>query len=266
MTNSQKLTQNATRKWAALAVTFAIAGGIALRAQTPASDLPKAETILDRYIEVTGGKALYEKRKTEVATGTFEMAAMGVKGTVTHYAADPDKSYTVIDLEGVGKIEQGSWDGIAWEKNVMTGSRLKDGAEKAETLRDDAFNGELNWRKQYRKVETTGTATVEGEECYKVVLTPAEGNPRTAYYSKKTGLALKIETVAVSPQGDIPVEVISSGYKTFDGILQPTKTIERAGGQEFSITIDSVKVNQSIPPEKFEIPADIKALMKPAAK
>ena len=28
--------------------------------------LPKAETILDRYVEVTGGKAAYEKRKNIV--------------------------------------------------------------------------------------------------------------------------------------------------------------------------------------------------------
>jgi hypothetical protein len=253
-----------TRKWAVIAAGFAIAGGIALRAD---DTLPKAETILDRYIEVTGGKAAYEKRKTEIATGTFEMAAMGVKGTITHYAAEPDKSYLVIDLEGVGKIEQGSSAGVAWEKNVMTGSRVKDGAEKAETLRDDAFNAELNWRKQFKKVETTGTETVEGEECYKVVMTPAEGNPRTTYYSKKTGLVLKVETVAASPQGEFPVEMINSNYKTFDGILQPTKTVEKAAGQEFSITIESVKVNETIPPEKFEIPADIKALLnKPAAK
>lgn len=258
-----------TRKWAAYAATFAIAGGVALRADQAENTaaLPKAETILDRYIEVTGGKAAYEKRKTEIATGTFEMTAMGLKGTLTHYAADPDKSYSVIDLEGVGKMEQGSSDGVAWEKSAMTGSRVKDGAEKAETLRDDAFNAELNWRKFFQKVETVGTETVEGDECYKVVMTPAEGNPRTACYSKKSGLALKIETVAVSPQGEFPVEIISSNYKTFDGILQPTKTLEKAAGQEFSITIDSVKVNEDIPPERFAIPADIKALMnKPAAK
>ena len=77
-----------TRKWAVIAAGFAIAGGIALRAD---DTLPKAETILDRYIEVTGGKAAYEKRKTEIATGTFEMAAMGVKGTITHYAASPTR-------------------------------------------------------------------------------------------------------------------------------------------------------------------------------
>ena len=39
--------------------------------------LPKAETILDRHVEVTGGKAAYQKRKSEIATGTLKFAAQG---------------------------------------------------------------------------------------------------------------------------------------------------------------------------------------------
>src|SRR6266849_9409751 len=79
--------------------------------------LPKAETILDRYVEVTGGKAAYQKRKTEIATGTLEFAAQGLKGTLTRYASDPDKSYSSLDIDGIGKIEMGSSGNIAWEKN-----------------------------------------------------------------------------------------------------------------------------------------------------
>src|SRR5205809_48530 len=39
---------------------------LAAGALPAADDLPKAETILDKYIEVTGGKAAYEKRHTGV--------------------------------------------------------------------------------------------------------------------------------------------------------------------------------------------------------
>src|SRR5262249_32605519 len=92
--------------------------------------LPKAETILDHYIEVTGGKAAYSKRKTEVATGTVEMPAQGLKGTMTRYSADPDKSYSIIELDGIGKIEQGAFNGTIWEKNAMLGPRIKSGEEK----------------------------------------------------------------------------------------------------------------------------------------
>src|SRR5258708_36503016 len=69
--------------------------------------LPKAETILDRYVEVTGGKAAYEKHKTELGTGTMTFTAQGLKGSISRYAAAPNQTYAVIELEGIGKIEQG---------------------------------------------------------------------------------------------------------------------------------------------------------------
>jgi zinc protease len=259
--NSQLMTRN----WAVYAATFAIAGGIALRADDA---LPKAETILDRYIEVTGGKAAYEKHKTEVQTGAIEVPAQGMKGTFTHYATDADKVYIVMELEGMGKIEEeGVSDGVAWQTSPMTGAHVKTGVEKAQAMREATFNEPLNWRKMFTKVETTGTETINGEECYKVVLTPAEGKPETSYYSKKTGLLVRTLATMESAMGEMEAESTASAYKDFGGVLMPTKVIQKAGTQEMIMTVTSVKVNESIPPEKFAIPPDVKALMnKPAAK
>ncbi|HLW75869.1 MAG TPA: hypothetical protein VKS01_02770 [Bryobacteraceae bacterium] len=249
-----------------IAGALTLAGGIALRADDA---LPKAETILDHYIEVTGGKAAYEKRTSEVATGSFELPAMGVKGAMTRYSDSNNNSYTVIEIPGIGKMEQGETNGVAWEKSPMTGARVKSGVEKAEALRGSMFNGSLYWRKQYAKVETTGTAAVNSEDCYKVVLTPAEGGgkPETNYYSKKTGLLLKSETTVESQLGEVPAEADVNDYKDFGGVMTPAKITQKAAGQEFTITIDTVKVNEAIPADKFAIPDDVKALTdKPAAK
>lgn len=246
------------------AAALTLTAGIAVAADEA---LPKAETILDHYIEVTGGKAMYQKRTSEIATGSVEIPAAGIKGTLTRYAAEPDKSYVVIDLEGVGKIERGVVNGVAWEKSAMQGARILSGDEKTSALREAVFNGSLNWRKLYPKVETAGVASVNGEDCYKVVLTPAEGKPETNYYSKKTGFVVKSEVIVTSPLGEVPAEMIASDYKDFAGILSPSKMVQKAAGQELSFTIDNVKANEAIPPEKFDMPADVKALVdKPAAK
>src|SRR5450432_2258011 len=86
-------------------------------AQTDA--LPKAETVIDHYVEVTGGKAAYEKRKNEIAYGTIELKAQGLKGSVTRYSAEPAQAYSIVEIEGVGKIEEGIDKGVAWDKNAM---------------------------------------------------------------------------------------------------------------------------------------------------
>jgi hypothetical protein len=240
-------------------------GGLAV-AYAASEPLPKADTILDRHIEVTGGKAAYQKRKHEITTGTVEFTAQGLKGTLTRYATDSDQTYSELDIDGVGKIETGVANGVAWENSELLGPRVKTGEEKNQSLREAAFNAPLQWRKMYPKVETASVETIGGEPCYKVVLTPPTGNAETMYFQKRSGLLVKTTLVAVNQMGEIPVESSVSDYKSFDGVLLPTKVTQKAGGQELTITIQSVKTNTEIPAERFEPPAEIKALLQKASK
>src|SRR5882757_7574647 len=91
--------------------------------------LPKAETILDRYVEVTGGKAAYEKHTRDTMTGTISFPAQGLSGKLTRYAMAPDKEYSVVELGPIGKIESGFSNGVAWEKSAILGPRIKSGEE-----------------------------------------------------------------------------------------------------------------------------------------
>ena len=225
-----------------------------------ADPLPAPEKILDHFVEVTGGKAAYDARKTEIVTGTVEFAAAGLKGNMVTYYQEPDQYYMSMELAGVGKIESGVTGGIAWENSILQGPRIKAGEERAQALREAAMNGSSHWRDLFAKAETAGEETVEGEPCYKVVLTPATGSPVTMFFEKKSGLMRKTLVVAASQLGDIPAESISTQYKNFDGILVPAKVTEKVAGQEFTITIDSVKANQPIPTEKFGLPEEVKAL------
>ena len=148
--------------------------------------LPKAETILDRFIEVTGGKAAYEKRKTEIATGTLELTAQGVKGCHHPLLGRPGQELFVARYRRRrARSNRAARRRVAWEKSAMTGPHLKSGEEKAQALREATFNAQLNWRKLYSKAETTGVETIDGEECYKVVLTPETGRPETTYYPEE---------------------------------------------------------------------------------
>jgi hypothetical protein len=227
--------------------------------------LPKAETILDRYIQVTGGKAAYQKHTRETLTGTITFPEQGLNGKLTRYAMAPDKEYSVVELGPIGKIESGFADGIAWEKSVILGPRIKSGDEKDQAAREAQFNGAAEWRTIFPKAETTGSEAVNGEDCYKVVLTPAAGKPETQYYSKKSGLLLKTAATAVSPMGEVAVEVEVSDYKNFDGILLPTRSRQKAGAQQLEINITGVTADQPFPAGIFDLPPEIKTLVDKAA-
>ena len=226
--------------------------------------LPKAETILDRWVEVTGGKAAFEKRHNEIMHGSMEFTGKGIKGTMTVYQAEPDKNLAVIEIEGIGKIESGSNGDIAWENSALQGPRIKQGDEKAGSLRDGTFNAALYWRKLYTKAETAGAETIEGHECFKVVLTAKEGKPTTQFFDQKTGLLVKTTVTRNTQMGEITAEVIADDYRKEGDVLVPHKMINRFAGQEFQIQVASVEANVDMPKNRFDLPPEIQALLKKA--
>jgi len=245
-----------SRWWAA----GLLAGWIAVCSGGQAANvaLPKAETVLDQYDEVTGGREAYKKIQTEITTGSVEFVGKGVKATLTSYKRAPNKSYSVMELQSVGAIEQGTDGEIAWEKSVMQGARIKSGEERASAFREAAFNAA--WREQFKKAETSGVETVGGRECYKLVLTPNEGSPETRYYDTKTHLLLKVTKIVKMPMGEIPAEFSLSDYRDVGGILIPHRILQSGLGQEFLVQIDRVQQNAQIPASRFDLPEDVKAL------
>jgi outer membrane lipoprotein-sorting protein len=223
--------------------------------------LPPGETILDKYIEVTGGKAAYEKIHSTVVTGTITFGAMGIKGTLTIYQAEPALMLTEINLEGVGKMLEGS-DGIAaWSLSAVQGPRLKEGEEKAEAIREATMHSDTRWRDYFTKAETTGVENVDGKPCYKVVLTPKEGSPEERYFDKDTNLLVKGARKVKSPMGELAAEGFTADYRKEGEILIPHKVTQKVAGQEIQMTIDRVEYNVTIPKEKFTLPDEIKALI-----
>src|SRR6266536_2414902 len=203
---------------------FLLCGAVLLAAGAlpAADDLPKAETILDKYIEVTCGKAAYEKRHTEISTGTMEIVGKGIKGSLTSYRSEPNKSYTEIELQGLGKIQEGTDGTVAWSLSAIQGPRLKEGDEKSTALQAARFNADLNWRDAY-KAETLGVEQVDGKDCYKVRLTPKEGMPITRYYDKQSNLLVKLAITMKNPMGEFAVESKVSDYRKEGDLLMPHK-------------------------------------------
>jgi hypothetical protein len=232
-----------------------------------ADDLPKAETILDKYVEVTGGKAAYSKIHSELATGTMTLGGMGITGKVTAYQAEPNKQLVEVDIEGMGKILEGTDGEVAWSLNAMQGPRLKEGEEKTKSIESARLNSEAVWRELYKSAETVGVEPVEGKDCYRIVLTPKTGSPVTKWYDKDSNLLVKSVAKVKTAMGDIESETTMSDYRKEGDILVPHKTVAKAMGQEFTVTIDTVKHNAEIPKDKFDLPQEIQALLKkPAAK
>jgi len=224
--------------------------------------LPEGGALLDKYVEVTGGRAAHEKVKAMIETMTVEIPAAGVKFQATAYHAAPNKSYTVMEIPGAGKMEEGTDGNIAWSLSALQGARIKEGDERAFALLDAAYDSDVRWKDYYKSVETTGTETVEGEPCYKVELTSKGGLKQTRYFSTKSGFLLKAAMTMKTAMGEIPAETVLSDYRDEGGILAPHRMVTRLMSQEMIMSVDSIKLNPEIDPSRFALPAEIQALVE----
>ena len=61
--------------------------------------------------------------------------------------------------------------------------------------------------------------------------------------------------------GEIPAESLVSDYRKVDGVLMPFLVKQKVLGQEFTVTLESVKNNAEMPKDRFALPDDVKALV-----
>ena len=62
--------------------------------------------------------------------------------------------------------------------------------------------------------------------------------------------------------GEIPAETMLSDYSKEEiGLVQPHKVHHKTLGQEFRITMDHMEYNIDLPKDRFDLPAEVKALL-----
>jgi len=224
-----------------------------------AADLPSADKLLQLSLERSGGALALAKAKNAVMTGTVEMAGHNITGPVELYQ-DGSKSYTVIDLPGIGKVEEGFDGETAWEMNALQGARIKDGDEKAAIERSSKISLLSSWHDYYKQGKTVGSEDVEGKPAWKVEMTPKEGKPETFYFDKNTMLLVRTTATIATPLGEIPVDALMGDYRVVDGIQTPFTLTQKAMSQVIVMKFDKVQYNAPIAADRFDLPPAVKAL------
>jgi hypothetical protein len=249
------------RRGVVTALALAALPGL-VRCSRAAGATADAAKLLDRYIEVTGGKAAHDSFRSSVTKMTLTLPAQDLTFAVTLYQARPNQQYTLLESPITGKIESGVHGEVAWELSAVTGPRLKEGQEKADALRDATFDAMASWRDLYAKAELAGVDTVGGKVCDKVVLTPATGRPRTAYFDRASGLIQRYDASVESPAGTVAVQTLIGDYRKEGALLMPHRTETKAMGQKRVMTVDSMAVIVDLPAGRFDPPAEVSKLLE----
>lgn len=251
-----------------IALSVAVAERASSQESTPKGDekLPEASSILDRHVEVTGGKEAYQKVKTRITEATFAMPAMRLEFPMKLYQNDQMFIRTEMDLQAMGGAQtNGLTNGVAWEISPMTGVRILEGDELENVQRNAYLHPELEWRKIYAGAKTVGIEEINGKPAYKVELTPKgkDTTPHYEFYDKESGLLVRsIRTEPAQNGGKIKLRSDTLEWKEFDGIKIPSKSKIMMETQEVVFTVEKVRHNEEIPAEKLQVPAQVQELLE----
>lgn len=224
----------------------------------PSEKLPDGAAVHASYIKALGGEEVLKGVKSRISTAKLEMPG-GMTAKLDSYQAG-GSMYVLMDLTGFGKVESGLTEGICWQRDPARGSQIMTGPEKDQLVREADLQNDLNVSKYFTKLETVGTAEVDGKNCYKVEYTPTSGEKQTRYFDVESGLLVKIESVQEMQGGKQPVSATISDYREVDGIMVSYKMTQSAMGASSSIIYETIAFNKDVPEDKLKTPADIKAL------
>lgn len=229
---------------------------------TTKADLPPAEDILERYIEVTGGRAAYEKLHNMVLRGTISITNSGQSVGVTMYKASPNKHLQILESEGVLTLRQGFDGETLWQMNRDNVARIFDGASKVAQVNEETFNAELRLPELHEGVYMVKIEEMSGEPCYHLLLTSPQVAAQHRFYSVESGLLVARRVVQPGPRGGLSMLVEFSDYEETAGVRFPRRFRKTQMGQEMITIMDSVEVNVDLPTDIFDLPEEVQAALE----
>ena len=201
--------------------------------------LPTVDQILNHYLEATGGRAAFEKLTSRVSKGTVELPGTGLNARIEMYEEAPNKSSSLIDIDGLGTT-QSTFDGItSWVQDPMQGYVKVEGAELQK--REYDFRREQRLKELYPDLVVVGKEKVGERDAY-VLQSPSAQRPGAArwFFDAESGLLLRENNLYYED------------YRAVDGVKLPF-TLRDDSGRGFGavIHLDEIKHNVAIDQSKF---------------
>jgi hypothetical protein len=245
------------------------------RPATSVETLPSAREIIDRYLDVTGTRAVIEKTTSRHVVGKISIPKMGIGGAFEQWSTKPDRLTIRANIEGFGEERRGYDGKVAWAIQSAVGATIQNGAELLQTKIQAQYDADLKPDAFYESIKTIGRKNFAGKDCYEVELVakPLPGmNPdetkavRTSYeyYEVDTGLMAGTKGTVASFMGPIPASTQMSDYKKFGDTMMATKSTMEQMGNTLEFIVESVEFD-TVGDDVFALPKEIQTLVAAAA-
>ena len=226
---------------------------------------PTGEEVIQKFVDVTGGKDAYAKQTSRVMTGTMKIAEQNMGGTITIYQKAPNLTRVQGNVAGV-TFDRGYDGKTAFEVHSMFGARLIEDDERELMEQQALASPLLSLASSYTSIENTGVEPVDERDAYRVELTMKSGQKIVQWYDVETGLLSKMHMAVDSPMGKLELTINMSDWRDVGGVKIPFKHTHHIDpiGIEQTMEFTKIEANVDIPAEKFELPEEVQDLLKDA--
>jgi hypothetical protein len=200
---------------------------------------PSVDQVIDHYLEAIGGRTALEKLTSRVSKGTVELASMGLSGQAEIFEQAPNRSSVLINVAGIGMIQQ-TFDGKnAWVQDPLQGYIKFPRSELGRARREAEFQKELRMKELNPGLTLVGKEKVGDRETYVLQARPFGRRAPKWYFDVENGLLLR--------KGNTYFE----DFRTVDGVKLPFKIRDDAEGFGSVVRLSEIKHNVAIDEAKF---------------
>jgi predicted Zn-dependent peptidase len=218
--------------------------------ETPKNDdAVSAQSIIESYLKSIGGKD--ELRKINSIKSTFTMDAMGTSLQGTEMKMNPNKHSFEVKM-GDMKVMESKFDGVKGFQSQMNQKKEMEDDEIKDAQDDKAVIPQLFYVSEGYQVVYTGTEKIGEEDAYKIKVTKPSGKVSVEYYSQKTNLLLREEKTEEAGGNEMTITMDFSNYKKVGGVMFPYTLVQSVSGQEFTLNVNEIKVNEGVTEEDFK--------------
>lgn len=223
-----------------------------LEGEGTASNLPKPEEVLQKYLAAVGGADALMKIRTRVQTGKIN--AFGGQYPIEVYSEAPDKRVSITHPPSGPSVT--AFNGQTGWMSIPNGVHRMSAAE-GEAARIDAdlyFPAHVG--SVYKEFRTGAGEKIDGHDTILLSAKSPGKPPLRLYFDAQSGLLLRLIRYLETPLGSLPTQVDYADFRDVDGVKIPFRwTLGRPSGS-FTIQIDKVQQNIPVDEKLFVPPAE----------
>jgi len=229
-----------------------------LSAQTTGK-LPTANEVLERYVEVTGGRDALLRHKSMTVHGRLEVPSRNLEREGVLYTKDGKMLQKILSPDG--KENASGYDGqTAWDLGPDGKAVIHEGDEVKTVARDADMYYHLQVLKYFKSMEVIDVKEFNGRACYHLKGINNWGKVNEQFYDKENGLLVGYAFNTAWRGGDGDATETFEEYKDFGGVRIPTVNTHREGGEVSIFRITSVTYDD-VADEVFALPEAVKSAL-----